>query len=92
MANTHKEILMTYLTEKRCDLESKITDKQHMVFKYDADVVNTLELQLALNKLDCFNEFADDVAKLMELSHFESLFTYIAVNPEYVRYRLSQFA
>ena len=84
-----KEIFMTYINNKRDELQEDVRKLQQQVRYRDVDVVDCLELQLALERLNAFNEFSNSAMAILRLAVPEPM-TYVSIDTNYARSRIER--
>ena len=84
-----KEIFMTYIVNMRDKLENDVRRLQQQVRYRDVDGVDCLELQLALERLNAFNEFANSAIAILRLAVPEPM-TYVSIDTNYARSRIER--
>ena len=84
-----KEIFMTYIVNMRDKLENDVRRLQQQVRYRDVDVVDCLELTLALERLNAFNEFANSAIAILRLAVPEPM-TYVSIDTNYARSRIER--
>ncbi|MDE6132054.1 MAG: hypothetical protein K2G04_01565 [Oscillospiraceae bacterium] len=84
-----KEIFMEYINNKRDELQEDVRKLQQQVRYRDVDVVDCLELQLALERLNAFNEFSNSAVAILRLSTPDPV-TYVSIDTNYTRSRIER--
>ena len=84
-----KEIFMEYINNKRDELQEDVRKLQQQVRYRDVDVVDCLELQLALERLNAFNDFSNSAMAILRLSVPEPM-TYVSIDTNYARNRIER--
>ena len=80
---------MTYINNKRDELQEDVQKLQQQVRYRDVDVVDCLELQLALERLNAFNEFSNSAIAILRLAVPEPM-TYVSIDTNYARSRIER--
>ncbi len=86
---TQKEILMTYLVNNRDRLQEDVRELQQRVRYRDVDAVDCLELSLAIERLNSFEDFSRSVMAIMRLSVPDPV-TYVSIDSDYARHRIEK--
>ncbi len=86
---TQKEILMTYLVNNRDRLQEDVRELQQRVRYRDVDAVDCLELSLAIERLNSFEDFSRSVMAIMRLSVPDPV-TYVSIDGDYARHRIDK--
>ena len=84
-----KEIFMEYINNKRDELQEDVRKLQQQVRYRDVDVVDCLELQLALERLNAFNEFSNSAKAILRLAVPDPV-TYVSIDTNYARSRIKR--
>lgn len=84
-----KEIFMEYINNKRDELQEDVRKLQQQVRYRDVDVVDCLELQLALERLNAFNDFSNSAMAILRLAVPEPM-TYVSFDTNYARSRIER--
>lgn len=84
-----KEIFMTYINNKRDELQEDVRKLQQRVRYRDVDAVDCLELSLALERLNAFNEFSNSAIAILRLAVPEPM-TYVSIDTNYARSRIER--
>lgn len=84
-----KEIFMTYIVNMRDKLEEDVRYLQQRVRYRDIDSVDCLELSLALERLNAFNEFSNSSIAILRLAVPEPM-TYVSIDTNYAQSRLTR--
>lgn len=67
-----REFLLLYLINTRTQLENDVKQLQNTLLRRQADCIDCLELMLALERLNCFNEYAQTTCEILRLEQFGS--------------------
>lgn len=86
---TQKEILMTYIVNNRDRLEEDVRQLQQNVRYKKVDPVDCLELSLAIERLNSFENFSRSVMAIMKLSVPDPV-TYVSIDGDYARHRIEK--
>lgn len=86
---TQKEILMTYISNNRDRLQDDVRHLQQRVRYRDIDAVDCLELSLAIERMNAFEDFSRSVMEIMKLSTPEPV-TYVSIDGNYARHRVEK--
>lgn len=86
---TQKEILMTYILNNRDRLEEDVRQLQQNVRYRKIDPVDCMELSLAIERLNSFEEFSRSVMAIMKLSVPDPV-TYVSIDGDYARHRIEK--
>lgn len=84
-----KEIFMMYINNNRDKLQEDVRQLQQRIRYRNADAVDCLELSLALERLNAFEEFSRQATAILRLSVPDPV-TYVSINPDYARQRAEQ--
>lgn len=82
-----KEIFMTYINNMRDELEENVRYLQQRMRYRNVDAVDCLELSLALERLNAFNEFSNSAISILRLAVPEPM-TYVSIDTNYSQSRL----
>lgn len=86
---TQKEILMTYIINSRDRLQEDVRQLQQRVRYRNVDAVDCLELSLAIERMNAFEDFSRSVMEIMKLSTPEPV-TYVSIDGDYARHRIDK--
>ncbi len=86
---TQKEILMTYIINNRDRLQEDVRELQQRVRYREVDAVDCLELSLAIERMNAFEDFSRSVIEIMRLSVPEPV-TYVSIDGNYARHRVEK--
>lgn len=84
-----KEIFMTYINNMRDELQEDVRKLQQQVRYRNVDAVDCLELSLALERLNAFNEFSNSAISILRLAVPEPM-TYVSIDTNYAQSRLAR--
>lgn len=84
-----KEIFMEYINNKRDELQEEVRKLQQRVRYRDVDAVDCLELSLALERLNAFNEFSNSAVAILRLAVPDPV-TYVSIDTNYARSRIER--
>jgi len=86
---TQKEILMTWIVNSRDRLQEDVRELQQRVRYRNVDAVDCLELSLAIERMNAFEDFSRSVMEIMKLSTPEPV-TYVSIDGDYARHRIEK--
>lgn len=84
-----KEIFMSYINNTRYKLEEDVRQLQQRLRYREADAVDCLELALALERLNSFEEFSRSAVAILKLSVPDPV-TYVSIDTNYARDRVDR--
>ncbi|MBP1559726.1 MAG: hypothetical protein J6C96_00560 [Oscillospiraceae bacterium] len=82
-----KEIFMAYINNNRDRLQEDVRQLQQRVRYRDCDAVDCLELSLALERLNSFEEFARNSMAILRLNVPDPV-TYVSIDTNYAKNRV----
>ncbi len=86
---TQKEILMTWIVNSRDRLQEDVRELQQRVRYRNVDAVDCLELSLAIERMNAFEDFSRSVIEIMKLSTPDPV-TYVSIDGDYARHRIDK--
>ncbi len=84
-----KEIFMAYINNNRDKLQDDVRKLQQRLRYRDADAVDCLELALALERLNAFEDFSRSAIAILKLSVPDPV-TYVSIDTNYARDRIER--
>lgn len=84
-----KEIFMAYINNNRDRLQEDVRQLQQRLRYRNADAVDCLELSLALERLNAFEDFSRSAMAILKLSVTDPV-TYVSIDPSYARNRVER--
>lgn len=84
-----KEIFMAYINNNRYKLEEDVRQLQQRLRYREADAVDCLELSLALERLNAFDDFSRSAIAILKLSVPDPV-TYVSIDTNYARDRVDR--
>lgn len=84
-----KEIFMAYINNNRDKLQEDVRQLQQRLRYRNADAVDCLELALALERLNAFDDFSRSAMAILKLSVPEPM-TYVSIDTNYSRNRIDR--
>ena len=82
-----KEILAAYFNNNRDKLEEDVRQLQQRLRYRNADAVDCLELALALERLNAFEDFVKSTRAILKMDLPEPV-TYVSINTSYAKKRI----
>lgn len=82
-----KEILAAYFNNNRDKLEEDVRQLQQRLRYRNADAVDCLELALALERLNAFEDFVKSTRAILRMELPEPV-TYVSINTSYAKKRI----
>lgn len=82
-----KEILAAYFNNERDKLEEDVRQLQQRLRYRNADAVDCLELALALERLNAFEDFVKSTRAILRMELPEAV-TYVSINTSYAKKRI----
>lgn len=84
-----KEIFMAYINNNRDKLQEDVRKLQQRLRYREADAVDCLELSLAIERLNVFEDFSRSAMAILNLSVPEPV-TYVSIDTNYARDRVER--
>jgi len=80
---------MTYIINSRDRLQEDVRSLQQRVRYRNVDAVDCLELSLAIERMNAFDDFSRSVIEIMKLSTPDPV-TYVSIDGDYARHRIDK--